>query len=981
MKLLSATIGVFLLFLTSFLNEDSSLISRISPPFIQTDSIWADSILNTLTQEQKIAQLFMVAAYSNKGDKHIEEIEQLITDYQIGGLMFLQGGPLRQLRLTNYYQSKSQIPLMIAQDAEWGVSMRIDSTIRFPWQMTLGAVQNDSLIYQMGRQIGKECKRLGVHVNFAPVVDVNSNPNNPIINNRSFGENPQRVADLSFAYMKGLQDEGVLACAKHFPGHGDTDSDSHKTLPTINHSTERLDSMELVPFKYLFERGLGSVMVAHLNIPSLDNTDSLASTLSKKVVTDLLKDKLAFEGLVFTDALNMKGVSNYFEPGEVDLKALLAGNDVLLFAQDVPKAIKKITEAIEQNVITEEYIDERCRKILLAKQWFGLDEVTHLNEGNLIEDLNSTTSSLLNKKLIEKSLTVLQNTNDLLPLSHLDTLNLAVVCIGENSLPYEEMISRYAPLKIFHLAEEHTEEERINLLRELQPFNLVIASVHKSNKNAWKSYRIQKNTDLFLQTLALQSKVVLSVFANPYSLSDLLMTYSFDGLILGYQNSNTAQESVAQLIFGGIGANGKLPVSNAHFNAGHGLEVSANRLRYTIAEDLGISSQILSKIDSIALDAIEKEATPGCQILAIKDGAVFYQKSFGYHTYQKKQEVRNTDVYDLASLTKIISTVPSLMILEEKGEIDLDKPLSKYITLADTSDKKDLKIREILAHQSGLASWIPFYKETIEEDGRLRDTLYSSTLSDTFSVKVANGIYLHSEYPDSIMQRILISELNEKEYKYSDMGFYIFKDIIENKSKMPLEKFVADTFYSSLGLSTMGYLPKDRIDSSRIVPTEFDYYFRSQLIKGDVHDMGAAMLGGVGGHAGLFSNANDLGIFMQMLLQKGTYADKQYFKSKTVKKFTDCQYCKDDNRRGAGFDKAVLEGQEGGPACDCSPSAEAFGHSGFTGTLVWADPNEQFVYVFLSNRIHPTSENKKLLKMDVRTKIMEVFYEAIRTTE
>ena len=981
MKFLVAIIGVILLLFTSFLNEESADITTISAPIYQADTLWLDSVLNSLTQEQKIAQLFMVAAYSNKEEKHQKEIEFLIKNYHIGGLMYLQGGPIRQLRLTNHYQSLSQVPLMIAQDAEWGVSMRIDSTIHFPWQMTLGAIQDDSLIYQMGRQIGKECKRLGVHVNFAPVVDVNSNPNNPIINNRSFGEDPQRVAQLSLAYMQGLQDEGILACAKHFPGHGDTDSDSHKTLPTINHSKERLDSMELIPFKYLFEKGLGSVMVAHLNIPSLDDTDSLASTLSKKVITDLLKEELAFDGLVFTDALNMKGVSKFYEPGEVDLKALLAGNDVLLFAQDVPKAIVKIKEAIEKNIISQEYVDERCRKILMAKQWFGLDEYIHLNEENLVEDLNSKESRVLNQDLIEKSLTVLQNTDDLLPLRYLDTLNIAVVCIGENSKSFEEMVTQYAPLRIYNISEEHSENERNNLLRELQNYNLVITSVHKSNKNPWKSYHIHKNTDLFLQTLAFQTKVILNIFANPYSISDLLMTYPFDGLILGYQNSKIAQESVAQLIFGGIGASGKLPVSNTHFKVGDGINLTANRIRYTSHENLGISSKILQKVDSIAHDAIEKEATPGCQILAIKNGAVFYQKSFGYHTYKKKQKVKNSDVYDLASLTKIIASVPSLMYLEENKTIDLDKTLSNYIELADTSDKKDLKIREILAHQSGLAAWIPFYSETLDEYGDLRDTLYSSIFSDVFSIRVADNIYLHYEYPDSIMERILVSELNEKEYNYSDMGFYIFKEIIEQKTNMPLEKFVHNTFYESLGLSTMGYLPKERIDSTRIVPTEFDYYFRSQLLKGDVHDMGAAMQGGVGGHAGLFSNANDLGIFMQMLIQGGQYADKSYFETKTVNKFTDCQYCKLDNRRGAGFDKAALEGQEGGPACDCSPSSSAFGHTGFTGTLVWADPQEQLVYVFLSNRIHPNSENKKLINMDVRTKIMNVFYDAIRTSE
>ena len=976
MKLLSSLLILIFSFLAFNFQEDDPIQN---PPFYDTDTTWVNQVMSSLTLEQRIAQLFMVAAYSNKGVSHQQEIEKLISKYHIGGLMFMQGGPIRQLHLTNKYQSLSKVPLMIAQDAEWGLSMRIDSTIRYPWQMTLGAIQDDSLIYQMGLDVAEQCRRLGVHINFAPVVDVNSNPKNPIINNRSFGENPYRVAQQSLAYMQGLQDGGVMACAKHFPGHGDTDSDSHKTLPTINHSYERLDTVDLIPFKTLFDKGLGSVMVAHLHIPILDDTDSLASTLSPNVVKDLLKDTLAFKGLVFTDALNMKGVSQFYEPGEVDLKALLAGNDVLLFAEDVPKAIEKIKEAIINKAISEEEINSRCRKILMAKKWFGLDERAHLNSSNLIQDLNIKRYEALNRKLVEKSMTVLQNSDDLLPLKRLDTLNIALVSIGEQSNQFQQTLSNYAPIKTFHLSEQHSDKERKKMLDSLAQFNLVIASVHKSNKHAWKSYRIHQNTDLFLQTLALQSKVVLSVFANPYSISDLLMTYSFDGLLMAYQNSNESQFYAAQLIFGGIGADATLPVSNKHFDEGFGLTTKASRLKYDFPESLGMDSKLLLEIDSIALDAIEKEATPGCQILAIKDGVVFYNKSYGHHTYKKNKAVENSDIYDLASLTKIIASVPALMHLEENGQMHLDSSLQHFISLADTSNKKNLTIREILAHQSGLASWIPFYKETLEEDGSLRDTLYSTVYSDTFSVKVADGIFLHKSYPDSIMARILGTKLKPKTYKYSDMGFYIFKDIIEHKTNLAFQDFVSQQFYSPLGLSTMGFLPKNRFDSSRIVPTEFDYYFRSQLLQGDVHDMGAAMLGGVGGHAGLFSNANDLGIFMQMLIQKGYYGGERYFHNYTVNQFTKCQFCKDENRRGAGFDKAVLEGQEGGPACDCSPSSKAFGHSGFTGTLVWADPDEQFVYVFLSNRIHPTSDNKKLLEMDVRTKIMQVFYDAIRT--
>ena len=968
-----------LYFVSSKLQAFDSVSNR--PIFQEVDSVWVDSILNTLSLEQKIGQLFMVAAYSNKGEKHLMEIEELIKKHHIGGLMFMQGGPIRQLRLTNHYQSISQTPLMIAQDAEWGVSMRIDSTQRFPWQMTLGALQDDSLIYEMGREVARQCRRLGVHINFAPVVDINSNPNNPIINNRSFGENTEKVAHKSLMYMNGLQESGVMACAKHFPGHGDTDADSHKTLPTILHDKKRLDSVELVPFKRLIKNGLGSVMVAHLHIPSLDKTDSLAATLSKKVVNKLLKKKLHFQGLVFTDALNMKGVSQYYEPGEVDLMALLAGNDVLLFSQDVPKAIDKIKKAIQKKQITEEEISKRCRKILLAKRWFGLHQYTPINEENLLDDLNTENGQHLISHQFEKAITLLQNNRSIIPLKSLDTLQIALVSIGENSVEFERIVSKYTSCKVFHLSEQNTEEERAKLLNQLLPYNLVIASVHKSNQHAWKSYHIHRDTDIFLQTLALQSTLVLSVFANPYSLSDLLMTYPLDGLIMAYQNSPQAQRAAAQLIFGGIGANATLPVSNVHFKQGHGLTSSPIRLKYGSPLELGMNTQLLPKVDSIVMDAIAREAMPGCQIIAIKDKVVFYDKSFGHHTYNKKKPVKETDLYDLASLTKILATVPMLMRLKDDQQLDLDDPLSHYITLPDTSDKKELIIREILAHQSGLAAWIPFYLQTMEEDNQLRDTLYSNTKSDLFSIEVASNIFLHNQYADSILHQIIQSPLKEKTYRYSDLGFYLFKEIIEDRFSESIDQLVSTYFYSPLGMTTTGYLPLDRFDTSDIVPTEFDYYFRSQLLQGHVHDMGAAMLGGVGGHAGLFSNANDVAKFMQMLLQKGRYGQRQFFDASTVDYFTTCQYCELDNRRGAGFDKAALENQEGGPACDCNPSKNAFGHTGFTGTMAWVDPDEQLVYVFLSNRIHPTSENKKLLELDVRTQIMDVFYESIRTAE
>ena len=561
---------------------------------------WVDSVMKSLSNDEKIAQLLMVSAYSNKDAGHTNKIEKLIKDYKIGGLMFLQGGPVRQAKLTNKYQSISKTPLMIALDAEWGVSMRLDSALRYPWQMTLGSIQNDTLIYQMGEEIARQCKLIGVNINFAPVVDVNFNPDNPIIGNRSFGENPIRVGELGVQYMKGMQDNGVLACAKHFPGHGDTDEDSHKSLPIINHTKERLDTVELVPFKMLIKNGLGSIMVAHLFIPELDNTKNQAVSLSNKVVQKILKDELSFEGLVITDALNMKGVSKYYTPGIVDVKALLAGNDILLFSENVPEAINQIKIAISNGDITQEEVNDRCRKVLIKKYWMGLSKFKPINIEKVKNEIIVNNTHLINRKLVENSITVLQNYNNLIPLKRLDTLNIASVSIGKSSDVFQATLSKYAKISHYKISENASEKQKQELLLKLSKYNLVLVGVHKSNAHAWKSYQFDKNVDLFIQNIALQSKIIVNVFANPYSLNSFLFVNNFDALVLSYQNSKTSQEMTAQAIFGGISAKGKLPVSTKHYKINSGFTTKKIRLGYTIPEEFGVSENDLYKIDSIA---------------------------------------------------------------------------------------------------------------------------------------------------------------------------------------------------------------------------------------------------------------------------------------------------------------------------------------------------------------------------------------------
>ena len=970
-----------LFFIIFFLVDSQHILCQDRAVFLSNETNWVDSVMKTLSEDERIAQLFMVAAYSNKGESHKREITDLVENYRIGGLMFLQGGPVRQARLTNFYQQRSKIPLMIAIDAEWGVAMRLDSSLRFPWQMTLGAISDTNLIYQMGVEIARQCKLLGIHINFAPVIDINSNPENPIINNRSFGEDPKKVARMGLAYMQGMQDNNILACAKHFPGHGDTNSDSHKTLPTVNQLRYRLEETELYPYRVLINNGLGSVMVAHLHIPSLDNTEDLAVSLSPKVVGGLLKEEMHFTGISITDALNMKGVSKFYKPGEVDLKALLAGNDILLFAEDVPKAIYEIKQAIKQNKISQDEIDKRCHKILMAKKWMGLSKYKP-NDLSIIHDQMITTKTqMLDKKLVQSSLTLLHNKDSILPLKRLDTLKIASLIIGENAPDFKDMLSSYANINYFSIPEKSNPSEQAALLDKLSEFNLVIASVHKSNANPWKTYKIAKSTDILLQSIATQSKVIVPIFANPYSINSLSNTNRFTALMLSYQNSKHAQEQTAQAIFGGIGINGQLPVSTKHYDLHTGLKTESIRMRYTYPQEIGISSELLYKIDSIIDYAISQEAMPGCQILIAKDGNIFLNESYGYHSYEKRKLVKNSDIYDLASITKIGSTVPILMQMVDDGKIYLDDYIGDYIDL-DSSDKGKLIIRDILAHQAGLEPWIPFFKSTLLKDSissnlNLRDTLYDKTLSNQYPHEVASGIFLHRDYPDSILQQIKHSELLEKKkYCYSDLGYYLFKEIIEEEYKAPLNQVSNELFYMRLGMENLGYKPLERIDMSRIVPTEMDSLFRKQLLKGYVHDQGAAMQAGVGGHAGLFSNANDLAKIMQMFLQEGKYADERYLSQQVVKEFTKYQFSDNNNRRGAGFDKPLLENEEGGPACK-SASELSFGHSGFTGTLSWVDPANNLIYVFLSNRIHPDSENNKLVKMNVRTEIMQVIYDSL----
>ncbi|MCX6294515.1 MAG: serine hydrolase, partial [Bacteroidetes bacterium] len=778
------------------------------PPFYVGDTHWADSVFKSLSPDERIAQLFMVAAYSNKDKAHVKEIKELVDKYKIGGLIFFQGGPVRQAVLSNCYQSCSKVPLLIAMDAEWGLAMRLDSTTKFPRQMTLGAIQNDSLIYEMGVEIARQTRRLGMQVNFAPDIDINNNPLNPVIGNRSFGENKMNVTRKALLYMKGMQDNHVLACGKHFPGHGDTDSDSHKTLPTIKSSRARLDTLELYPFKELIAQGLGSMMVAHLSIPALDTTPNQASTLTKSIVTGLLQDTLGFKGLIFTDALNMKGVSKFYKPGEVEVKALMAGNDVLLFPEDVPTGIKEIKAAIERGEISQEEIDKRCMKILLVKQWTGLNHYSKIKIKNLVEDLNTPTAELINRKLTEASLTLLQNKNNILPLQHLDSANIASLSLGyKDPTIFQQTLSNYAPVKHFGIDKDAKQNSFDSLITQLKGFDPIIVQINNTNNKPDKDFGLSSPVVTLLKALIKEHKVIVNVAANPYILAKMDSLQFADAVIMSYENSDYSESYAAQLIFGGIPATGKLPVTaSPYYKIGMGIKTKAVRLKYTIPEELGANAKLLNKIDSIALKGIKDKIYPGCEILVAKNGKVFYQKSFGYHTYETKIKVKNDDLYDIASVTKIMASTVSLMKLVDDLEVNLDEHLCYYLPQLEGSNKQNIVIREMMTHQAGLKDWIPFWTKTVNKDGSYKDGIYNKTPNDFYTKRVANDLYINKYYEDTIYKQIIASPVKDAgKFVYSDLGYYFLKKIIEKETQSALNVYVQNTFYSPLGLSTMGY--------------------------------------------------------------------------------------------------------------------------------------------------------------------------------
>ena len=1004
------TIVLFQLSINSSIAQKNN--SAIQPSFLNDSTHWVDSVFNSLSFEERIAQLIMVAGFSNKDLKQTEELTALVHNYNIGGVIFFQGGPQRQAAITNLIQSSARTPLLIGIDGEWGLAMRLDSTLCYPKQMMLGAISDDSLIYQMGVDIARQCKRLGIQINFAPVIDINNNPKNPVINMRSFGEDKMNVSRKGLSYMKGLQDNRILSSAKHFPGHGDTDADSHLTLPVINQTAHELDTMELFPFRELIFKGLSGIMVAHLFIPRLDSTPNRPSSLSPIIVNDLLKTKLHFNGLVYTDALTMKGFSTYGKNKDLIIQAFLAGNDVLLMPDNIPNVIDDLCEAVHDSIISKEEINKRCYKIIQAKYWTGLNKSVFVTKDHLYEDLHSPELILQQQKLYESSITLLKNENEIIPVKNLEKLKIASLVIGyKDKGEFQKTMDLYADMTHFYIDRASTYFQFDSIAKLLKNYNLIIAGIVNTDIRVNKNFGINDSCFYLFDSLARKKTVILDMFTNPYALAKIKNPELYKAIILSYEDKDIIQNLSAQLIFGGIPAKGLLPVTaSEQFCLGNGIiQKSSVRLKYAIPEETGIASSSLNCIDSVVSDAIAKHVFPGCQILIAKEGKVIYWKSFGHHTYDRVQPVKNSDIYDLASITKITATTAAIMKLSEQNKIKLNKSLSSVLPGSSRSDKGKLIISDLLQHQSGLVSFIPFYMSTITPANN-DENLMNKSSSDIFTIKsldnyyfnksikyiegyyshapynyfttqVADSLYILKTYTDSIIRKIYASPLQFKKkqvpaYKYSDLGFILLGKAVEKITKQTLDQYVDSVFYKPLGATTLGYLPLKKFEKDRIMPTENDLIFRKQVIQGYVHDPTCAMMGGVSGHAGLFSNANDLAKMMQLFLNKGTYGGTRFLDTATVDNFTSRQTKFADNRRGLGFDKPETDTTKKSPASSFAPPS-SYGHSGFTGTFTWVDPDNQLIYIFLSNRVYPDQSNNKLVEMNVRTNIQDIIYKAM----
>lgn len=955
---------------------------------------WVDSVFNKMTLKEKVGQLFIYTIAPEDNKPNMALLRNAVNDQKVGGLLYSKGVLETQAMITNQAQEMAKVPLMITFDGEWGLSMRIKDTPVYSRNMVLGCVSDEQLIYEYGQEVARQCLELGVHVNFAPDADVNINPKNPVINTRSFGEDPKNVSDKVILYSSGLESGGVLSVPKHFPGHGDTETDSHHALPTLNFTRERLDSIELYPFKQAIRAGLGGMMVGHLEVPVLEPTKGLPSSLSQNVVQGLLKDELGFKGLVFTDALAMKGVA---VTKHLSLAAIKAGNDMVLTPRNLKEEIDAVMQAIKDGDLSEEVINEKCKKILTYKYALGVAHQKKIQISGLSQRINTPYARDLGNRLNEAAVVVANNKDQILPL-HADVKKIAMVNVGNagGNTAFEQALKKHVAVKRIQLKPNALGAERKVLRDTLSNYKRVVVCISERQLAPYKEFFAELPAEI----------PVVYVFFTPekpmVTLEDGLSKAS--SVILAHSNQNSIQEHVARILFGEAAASGRLSTSVGKvFKAGDGVNITPQTAHHFIPEEYGVQSKVLKRIDIIAQEGVDEGAYPGCQVVVLKEGKTVYSKGFGTYSGTGSTKVTPTSIYDIASLSKTSGTLLAIMKLYDKGIFSLSDKVSQYLPFMAEPDKKDITIRELLLHESGLPSSIFFYQLAIDKnsyEGRLlkatKDNLHSVQIgaqtfaqpnfkfvkgmtankgNDVYSIQASDQLWLNKAFSDTITARIARTKLSTATYRYSCVGFIVLQKLAEKLSGMSLDEYLNKEFYTPMGLNRTAYQPLRYFKKEDIVPSSIDDFLRKTTVQGFVHDESAAFQGGVSGNAGIFSTAEEVALIHQMILNGGELDGRRYLSKETCKLFTTEK--SRTSRRGLGFDRPDMKDSRKSP-CAKSVPASAYGHNGFTGTCAWVDPRNKLVYVFLSNRTYPDAWVNKLAKMQIRERIQDTIYESLK---
>ena len=889
--------------------------------------------LSNMTLDEKIAQMIMVRVsgkFYNNPSYSYDSIKELIQDYKVGGIIMFYADIHGAFHNINLFQSWADIPLLVGSDYERGLGQWMDGGTLFPSNMAIAATRVEKNAYKQGEIIAKEAKSLGVHAVFAPVLDINNNPNNPIINLRSYSDSPDIVSKFGVNFIEGIQDQGVIACAKHFPGHGDTDIDSHTSLPTIHVDKKTLYENELFPFKAAVNNNVKMIMAGHLIVPSLDPSHK-PTTHSERILTGVLRKDLGFKGIVITDAMEMGALSSNISNDESVIRTIEAGSDIVLLPIDAISSIKAIKRAVKDGRISEKRIDESVERILKAKEDVGLFNKQGFPDWSNIENLvGSSEHKRYAKKITAESITLVKDDKKTIPLKpeKINKLSYIVLSTDDNTKDYLKKFSRDIVRTV-----NNVNEVFINYKLDQYLIDKIIDKVYDSDIILISSLvRISMNKGIstidpshlnFLKKLKEKTDkpIVLVSFGSPY-----MDSYDyFDAYITTYGYGPVSVKAAADAIFGREKISGKLPID---LNKTHNKGVGLKRLKRL--SEFKINKNNKYKLDfafAVIDSAIQNKIFPGAQIFISKGEDIIAHKGIGTYTYeQSSSKVDTSSIYDIASITKAMSVVPIVMKLVEKKRLSIRSYVSEYYPDFISDYKKDVKIEHLLTHSSGIKGYIQYFK-------------------------IAQ-INTEDEVIEDIISRDLEFKPGSK-FEYSDLGFILLKDIIEKANRSDFENLTSRWIYKSLGMSSTYFNPESYL-KDRLVPTEYDSNYRKKMVHGIVHDENAFMIGGVSGHAGLFSNAWDIAIFTKLFLNDGVWLGKRHFNKSTIRKFIRNQNMPKGSDMALGWDTPSPYGSSAGDYF----SNNSFGHLGFTGTSVWADKEKEIIIIMLTNRVHPSREKK-----------------------